>query len=240
MVVMKGLETVLISEGIFLMGSSSDIDFDAHYSEQPQRSVHLSTYRIQKVPVTVGLWMQFIHATNYKWNRLDDVNKVSPSTQHPITFVSWFDASEFVKWLSDTSNQLYALPTEAQWERACRGQLGQISPWGNEELLSWVDELTLYSEINLPVGSRSEWQSPCGCLDMWQNVGEWCLDWFSDNEYCGEPNSVRQNPSGPLEGRYKVFRGGNPLTSGWPRCAYRGYWEPDLQHPTLGFRVVMN
>jgi formylglycine-generating enzyme required for sulfatase activity len=238
---LKILEFVTIPEGNSLMGSNPKIDFETKYTEEPQHEIWLPTYQVQKTPITVKQWMRFIHETNYPWNRHDDLEKVSPGLEYPATFISWFDATQFTSWLCDISRKPYALPTEAQWEKACRGQQGQLYPWGNEEMLSWEDELPFYSESNHPVGFRSEYESPFGCLDMWQNITEWCIDWYSDNTYANEIDMTRRNPQGPQNGIYKVLRGGNPLTSsGWPRCAYRGYQTPDYQHPNLGFRIVLN
>jgi formylglycine-generating enzyme required for sulfatase activity len=235
------LEMIDIPEGPFLMGSDPERDFESQDIEQPQHQVWLSPYKIQKTSVTIKEWMLFINETNYKWENFDKLNAVSTSANSPATFVSWLDAIQFTIWLSAKTQKQYSLPTEAQWEKACRGCQGQIYPWGNEELLIWENEIELYDiNVNQSVGSRSQWKSPYGCLDMWQNTADWCSDWFRDDYDENHMEKMFINPSGPLNGKYKVFKGGNPLTSGWPRCAYRGYWDPEYQHHALGFRVVLN
>ena len=73
---------------------------------------------------------------------------------------------------------------------------------------------------------------------MWHNVSEWCLDWFDYGDYFHDLGVIWNDPTGPNLGDRKVFRGGNPLTSGWPRCTYRGVLKPEEHYDTLGFRVV--
>ena len=261
-------DMVLIPEGSFLMGADPEVEVSAEYEEQPQRQVWLSTYAIQRTPVTVGQWQEFLRDTGYDWSYDDQTlsmgrkllgaaasdfdwslpnqaAKVSPGEMYPIVFVSWFDACQFTEWLKETNGGAYALPTEAQWEKACRGQNGQLYPWGNdEEEVDWVEEITLHqnANINQPVGCCPERQSPYGCLDMWQNVSEWCSDWHdSTGKYYHDPATERVNPRGPATGEYKVYRGGNLYSRSWPRCTYRGYQCPQRAlGPGIGFRVVLN
>jgi formylglycine-generating enzyme len=234
-----GIDMLDVSEGRFLMGADEKKEYDSEYEEQPERIVLLSSFQIQKTPVTVKQWQRFIDETAYEWSLQSQVAERSPLPDHPIIYVSWFDAYQFTEWLSESSGKCYSLPTEAQWEKACRGQHGQLFPWGNQSL-NWVDEIPIYLETNILVGSRSEYQSPYGCLDMWQNVSEWCLDWFDDGDYFHDPLVKWSNPTGPELGELKVYRGGSPLTSGWSRCTYRKGLNPDTRHSTLGFRVVLN
>ncbi|MDF5722935.1 MAG: SUMF1/EgtB/PvdO family nonheme iron enzyme [Rhizonema sp. PD37] len=256
------LDMVLIPEGSFLMGADED---SSQYEEQPQREVWLSTYAIQRTPVTVGQWQEFLRETAYDWSYDDETlsrnrkilgatahdfdwilpnqaTKVSPTESYPIVFVSWFDACQFTKWLKETLGGAYALPTDAQWEKACRGQNGQLYPWGNLEV-DWDEEMALHSDTktNQPVGFCPERQSPYGCLDMWQNVSEWCSDCHDSTEsYYHDPNTPRVNPPGPATGEYRICRGGNLLSSGWPRCTYRDYRSPHCYDPGIGFRIVLN
>lgn len=274
------------------MGADPEVEVNAEYEEQPQREVWLSTYAIQRTPVTVGQWQKFLRDTaydwsydnktlalnreilgaaalDYDWSLANKAAKFSPGDMYPIVFVSWFDACRFTEWLKETLGGAYALPTEAQWEKACRGQNGQLYPWGNQEV-DWNEEMALFSypntkdsypKINQPVGCRPERQSPYGCLDMWQNVSEWCSDWYDiTGRYYHDPNTKWVNPHGVtfeelkrhlqtlgispsgvdsfLE--YKVYRGGNLLSSGWPRCTYRGYQCLRSCGHHIGFRVVLN
>lgn len=233
------LDMIEIPEGLFIMGACEEKEIDSEYEEQPERKVWLSTYQIQRTPITVEQWQVFLKATNYEWHFQEYLQEKSPSPSHPIIYVSWFDAHQFIRWLSETSGKNYSLPTEAQWEKACRGQCGQLYPWGNQEL-EWTAEIPAYLGANLPVGCRPVLQSPYGCLDMWLNVSEWCLDWFDYGDYFHDPTVQWTNPSGILQGELKVLRGGSPLTSGWPRCTYRGSDNPNTRHQTIGFRVALN
>jgi len=233
------LEMVTIPEGFFLMGADEEKEIDSEYEEQPEKQVWLSTYQIQQTPVTVGHWHEFLRQTDYSWNLHHEVAQNSPTFEHPITHISWYDACKFTEWLRETLGSNYALPTEAQWEKACRGQHGQLYPWGDQEP-EWADEIPLYVESNLPIGSRPDWQSPYGCLDMWQGVREWCLDWFDYGDYFHDASVEWLDPDGIETGELKVIRGGSPLTSGWPRCTYRCGVDPNSRHNTLGFRIVLN
>lgn len=223
-------------------------DNEAEVRESPLRKIYLSTFAIQRTPVTVGLWKTFLQATAYNWDFHDEVNEVSSDDLSPISYVSWFDCYQFTEWLKETFNQPYALSTEAQWEKACRGEKGQLYPWGNEEPEEW-QTIPAYSETTLPVGScPKERQSFYGCLDMWQNVSEWCFDWYDeelydydDGQYYQNDPTKTTNPTGPITKKYKIHRGGSSMwDSGWPRCSYRAFNKPDFRHPRLGFRVVLN
>lgn len=242
----SSLELVVVPEGTFLMGACLEDD-EAKTRESPLRKIWLSTFAIQKTPVTVNLWLHFTKETGYNWCFYDEVAERSPSQQHPITCVSWYDCCAFTHWLQDSFGEKYALPTEAQWEKACRGIDGQLYPWGNEE----PEEYQLLPPpptTTLPVGIRHDRQSPYGCLDMWQNVSEWCLDWYDeelypceDGEYYQNNPNVTKDPAGPAMGKYKVFRGGQMMwEQGWPRCSYRTYQYPDYRDSSLGFRVAIN
>lgn len=267
------------------MGADPEVEVNAEYEEQPQREVWLSTYAIQRTPVTVGQWQEFLRDTGYDWSYHNETlsasvrdfysslpnlaAEFSPGEMYPIVFVSWFDAYHFTQWLKETLGGAYALPTEAQWEKACRGQNAQLYPWGNQEL-DWDEERALFSypstkgsypKTNQPIGCCPEKQSPYGCLDMWQNVSEWCSDWYDiTGRYYHDPNTKWVNPHGVtfeelkrhlqtlgfspsgvdsfLE--YKVYRGGNLLSSGWPRCTYRGCQCLRSRGGDIGFRVVLN
>lgn len=239
------LNMVEVPEGTFIMGANTATDEEAECEEEPERKIWLSAYKIQRTPVTVKLWMNFLISTGYHWHYQEEIIRNSPNELCPITYVSWFDANEFTKWLTATLEGSYSLPSESQWEKACRGECGQLYPWGNEEPEDYYT-LPPTPKTLIPVGARPDRQSPYGCLDMWQNVAEWCTDWFDEQVYHqgerGYQNDPAKtvNPIGPATGRQKVWRGGaNMWQSGWPRCSHRGFANPNFVHPQLGFRVVL-
>jgi sulfatase modifying factor 1 len=240
------LDFIDIPEGYFIMGANEEIEPAAELREEPQRKIFLSSYKIQRTPVTVQQWMEFLKSTHYTWDFYQELKKASPSNLCPVTYISWFDAYEFTQWLTTASGNLYSLPTEAQWEKACRGECGQIYPWTDEDP-NETDDWEFVLKTTIPVGNRLDCASPYGCLDMWQNVSEWCWDWFDENiytyqgeDYNNDPTNII-NPVGPKSGDAKIWRGGSGMwQGGWPRCSYRGFSNPDERHLRKGFRVVLN
>lgn len=227
-----------ISQGDFIMGANEDKEIDAEYHEEPERKVSLDTYYIQKTPVTIEQWMIFLDRTRYNWKQIDRIAKTNTKKNYPITYVSWYDANYFTSWLQNISGKNYSLPTEAQWEKACRGCNGQLYPLDKE--YDWEKEFEIYMKGVLPVGHSPNDKTPFGCLDVWQNVSEWCLDWFDNGDYFHDSSIKWVNPKGPINGTKKVYRGGNPLSSGWPRCTYRSFARPEEYHAYKGFRIVLN
>lgn len=258
-------EMITIPEGYYLMGTDCD-NSDADYEEAPQRRVWLSAFKMQRTPVTVENWKHFLRETGYTWSLEEElqrtskdlmnayiemlqkdgydgsieslVAKVSPGDDYPITWVSWIDAIEFVRWLNDCDGSGWSLPTEHQWEKACRGTDGRKFPWDTLDTDQLI-EASNFHGTNRPIGIQPTRQTPYGCLDMWCNVSEWCEDWYNGDWYHEHVYDLN-NPKGPRSGEYKVFRGGSALDSAWPRCSFRGFQYPTMRHPRIGFRLVQN
>jgi formylglycine-generating enzyme required for sulfatase activity len=214
------LDLIEIPEGFFIMGANIEPYSSAELNEEPERKVFLSSYKIQRTPVTVQQWKEFLESTNYTWNFCQELKEASPSDSCPVAYISWFDAHEFTQWLTTILGNLYSLPTEAQWEKACRGQCGQIYPWTNEDP-DETDDWESFPETTVPVGNDLERASPYGCLDMWQNVSEWCWDWLDEKVYTyqgrgyeNDPTNLL-NPVGPKSGNYKIWRGGSTMWQKW-------------------------
>jgi formylglycine-generating enzyme required for sulfatase activity len=257
MIALNELALRPVPRGPFVMGHDpqpGDLQF-VETEEYPERVVYLSDFSVMRSPVTVGLWKRFLNQAGYDWDRsskdsphltgapmLSLATRSAASDDYPITYVTWHDCTAFTAWLNITFGGGFSLPTEAQWEKACRGCDGRLYPWGNdyptEAVITSPDFRIDFYGIH-PVGWRPDRRSPYGCLDMWYNVGEWCLDWFSDTYYDDRPDDVN-DPTGPASGIHKVVRGGGfDVSTGWPRCTDRSsYFPPTWSAPDIGFRLV--
>ncbi|MGZ8250190.1 SUMF1/EgtB/PvdO family nonheme iron enzyme, partial [Methylomagnum sp.] len=168
-------DLIEIPAGGFWMGSD-----DGHDDEKPRHRVELpADYQIGKYPVTNGQYRRFVEATQRGWesperDRLDKRN-------HPARWVSWHDALAYCGWLTDewrqagriSPDESFALPSEAEWERAARGTAGRIYPWGE----NWQEDCANIGETDIgntcAVGLFPQGRSEAGCLDMAGNVWEW-------------------------------------------------------------------
>jgi formylglycine-generating enzyme required for sulfatase activity len=205
---------VLVSAGEFIMGGDQDDD------EKPMHKVQISkAFEMGKYQVTQALWEAVMggNPSHFKGANL------------PVEQVSWNDAQEFIKKLNAKNDgYVYRLPTEAEWEYACRaGTTGDYA--GNLDKMGWYDK----NKTNLVGGlNPNAW----GLYDMHGNVWEWCWDWF-DSGYYGKSPDV--DPKGPGSGSYRVGRGG-----GWKnfaarcRSAHRSHDTPSTRSHDLGFRLV--
>lgn len=198
--------------------------------EQPHLVSITDDYFIGTTEVTNSQWNKVMGANPSKWKAPDG----------PVESVSWLDAVEFCKELSNLPEEIaagrgYRLPTEAEWEYACRAQKDSCYHFGNKTNLldayGWFDENS--GEESHAVGKKQPNQF--GLLDMHGNVWEWCSDWYGalTQEY-------RENPQGPDLGRYRVYRGGGWNNIAWSsRTHFRYRALPSLKSPHIGFRVVL-
>lgn len=211
--------------------------------EQPQHTVELSEYFIGKYPVTNREYQAFVREAKYKPPQGWDGDQFpAEKGSHPVVDVSWNDASEYCKWLSGKTQKNYRLPTEAEWEKAARGEDGRIYPWGND----FDPKRANTSESGIgntsDVGKFSpQGDSPYGCADMAGNVWEWCNDWFKEDEYKQRQASVEKDPQGPEKGQARVLRGGSFVNYlRLARCAVRSGSFPDFFNYFRGFRVCVS
>ena len=153
----------------------------------------------------------------------------STKIDHPMIEVSWYGAKSYCEFIGGR------LPTEAEWERAARGEMAQTFPWSNEPLESSL--LTGWSlEGRSSVGGRTVDTSPHGVHDMAGNVAEWVQDWYAAEYYLTSPV---QNPAGPETGDRRTVRG-NAL-SPYPqdlRTTLRRRFRPRTTSNSIGFRCV--
>ena len=227
--------------------------------EGPLREVVLSNaYAIGVSEVTRGHFRQFVTATGYKtdaerdsWGGLGLVDgkwiasrdfhwdtklgtDVEPNENHPVVNVTWNDAVEFCRWLSDKEGYSYRLATEAEWEFGCRAGTTTAFSFGDD--LSRIGEFArCNAELSSGYGAvGSKRPNPFGIFDMHGNVWEWCHDSFE--RYTDQ---LAIDPIGTQDEKRRVFRGGT--YSGSPlllRSAARKPSTPSLRSATIGFRIV--
>jgi formylglycine-generating enzyme required for sulfatase activity len=243
-------QMIRIPAGRFLMGSTKEqvaqavkdgADKNWVIWEQPQHSVELSEYSIGKYPITNREYQAFVRDAKYKPPRGWDGDQFSAEKgSHPVVNVSWEDANAYCKWLSEKTSKQYRLPTEAEWEKAARGEDGRIYPWGNEFDPQKANTSQAKIGDTSDVGKFSpQGDSPSGCADMAGNVWEWCNDWFNENEYKERQASVVKDPQGPYKGNTRVLRGGSfDSNLRNARCVSRNRYDPRYFRNNYSFRVA--
>ncbi len=241
-------EMVLVPAGPFLMGSDRKADRNAYKAEMPQRTVYLDSYEIDKYEVTALHYLKFVLETDRRpqldW-RYDGGNFQDAMANHPIMHVSWHDADAYCRWAGKR------LPSEAEWEKAARGQDGRLFPWGNQmagltranygrtglsgPVRDRPERLLLYPPI-ISVDKYDNATSPYGIHQMAGNVAEWVADWYDKDYYASAP---ARNPKGPDAGNNRAFRGGGWIDSTpTVRAAQRNGAPPDTKMNWLGFRCA--
>jgi len=185
----------------------------------------MSTYEI-----TLGEYDKYTDAYN--------LEKINPEILNnrriiPITNVSWKEANKYAKWLSNTTNKKYSLPTESQWEYVAKAGSDSLFFWGNN-----THEAFLYSAFNKEAIQKIGTKRPnnWGIYDMSGNVWEWCLDSY-ESTYANLP--LNGESMSKLNDK-KVIRGGAWNSKVWTlRTSNRLYIKSDKNRSTLGFRLVM-
>ena len=187
-------EMVWVEGGTFRMGATSEQGSDARSDEKPVHSVTLSGYYIGKTEVTQALWKAVMGSSpsRFKGDNL------------PVECVSWDDCQAFIRKLNALTGQNFRLPTEAEWEFACRG--GNNSRGYKYSGSNYIDNVVWYRDNSgsktHPVATKSP--NELGIYDMSGNVTEWCSDWMGDYS-----SGAQTNPKGPYRGSYRVCRGGS-------------------------------
>ena len=220
-----GMKFKKIPAGSFMMGSPED-EKGRDDDEGPRHKVIISR------PFYIGVY----EVTQKQYEKVMGKNPSEyKGSYRPVEEVSWNDAKKFCEKLSEMEgNRTYRLPTEAEWEYACRAGTKTAYYWGDEMdgEYCWYDENSNNTD---PVGTRkpNKW----GLYDMSGNVWEWCEDWYSNSEY---PSFERRDPKGPSSGSRRVNRGGGWRTSpGNCRSANRSNLTPRNTPGALGFRVCL-
>jgi formylglycine-generating enzyme required for sulfatase activity len=239
-----GAEMVKIPAGEFKMGSTES------NKEKPVHVVTLRDFCIDKYPVTNGQYRKFCDATGRDYPPDPSFSGMPyyfvRHPDYPVVNVSWEDSRAYCGWAGKR------LPTEAEWEKAARGQDGRKYPWGNADPdgtqcnfadkcsgLQWADKNVDDGFARTsPVKQYPAGASPYGVMDMAGNVWEWCTDWYAANYYKKSP---AENPSGPETGSDRVLRGGSwAREAAHLRCAYRYWCVPSYRLVLIGFRCAVN
>jgi len=257
-----GMELVYIPPGEFMMGSTAEAQTWAlangaarekvkYEGEQPRRAMIRHAFWLGRTEVTVKQWKQFVDATGYKTDaeKSDRTTWRAPRPDYrladndPVRCMSWNDAMAFCAWLNEREQAgerlppgcQMRLPTEAEWECACRAGTQTKFWWGDSEqdaagrcnLRGTADGFEFVSPVD-HYGARG--RNPVGLADMLGNVWEYCLDAFDAK---GAHEELFADSSG-----YKVWRGGaftNPAC--YTRCASRDAYIPNMSWSDHGFRV---
>jgi len=216
-----------VDAGEFMMGSS-----DGQADEQPVHRVRLTTsLYISAIPIT-NAWFEQYDPTHHAQRGRNDL---SHGDDDAVVYVSWRDAVGFCDWLSQSEGRSYRLPTESEWEYACRAgtttayNTGEQLPetYHRAQCFGWRPQAVETAVGRTPANA---W----GLCDMHGLIEEWCQDWYGP--YPGHPV---QDPAGPDDGEYRVTRGGSHNTDAqFLRSASRFAAIPEERCWAIGFRVV--
>lgn len=223
------IKMVEIPAGSFYMGSDGK---GAQPDEVPVHKVTISRpFRMSATEITNAEYEKF----RPEHRLLRGKDNVSREDDEAVVNVSWQDAMDYCEWLSRTTGRSYRLPTEAEWEYACRAGTYTIYNTGDGLPGEMMRNQTIardYKPVSLSVGKTTP--NAFGLYDMHGNVEEWCLDWYGP--YSAESST---DPAGPRTGEYRVTRGGSHHTPAkYLRTANRMAMIPDDRHSLTGFRIV--
>jgi len=231
------MKFVLVPAGSFMMGSPEG---QGASDEHPRHQVEISRpYYLGVTEVTQAQW-KAVMGSNPSGFKGDN---------RPVENVSWIDAQEFIRRLNQKEGtNKYRLPTEAEWEYACRAGSETAYCFGDDESrlgdYAWYWHGVNSSERIQPVGQRKP--NAWGLYDMHGNVFEWCADWYGWDYYAASPSRDPRGPGSPvyddsLGGEFRVVRGGGV---GWGgdagtcRSACRGWGLPGWRMTDCGFRLA--
>jgi formylglycine-generating enzyme required for sulfatase activity len=211
------------------------VDLQANPSEQPQRRIALGAYFIDRHPVTNAAYARFLADTpDYPTHgHTREVHPLAESANLPVVNLSWQDARAYARWAGKR------LPTEAEWEKAARGEDGRSFPWRGTFHKGRCNtaEGGLGGVTAVGRFSSSGGDSPYGVADMCGNVWEWTQDWYAADTYRLAPRA--SNPTGPPEGEHKVLRGGSFRESSERSRTFSRFWrKPRLRRDDFGFRCA--
>ena len=203
--------------------------------EGSQHSVTVASFLLGKFQVTQAQWRQVAAMEKVKLDLEPDPSHFK-GPDRPVEQVSWHEVMEFCARLSRATNRAYRLPSEAEWEYACRAGSDTSYSFGNSnsqlESHGWYNGNS--NDGTHPVGQKTP--NAWGLYDMHGNVWEWCADWWNKN-YNGAPTDGQPWLSG--NDNFRLLRGGSWFNdAGRCRSAYRFRNYPDYRFNDYGFRIV--
>ena len=236
------------------MGSPAD-EAGRNDNETQHEVILTRPFYIQTTPVTLKQWRSFTRRSGYRsdaeqrggawvwtgreWQKRPGLYWQSPgfgqTDQHPVVCISWNDVQAMIEWLNRQEGREYRLPTEAQWEYACRA--GTNERFGFDPPGASLDQYAWYwhsaDKKTHPVAQKKA--NAWNLYDMHGNVWEWCQDWYGDY-----PRNAQTDPQGPTSGAHRIWRGGSWSSSADNcRAAKRRWAEPAFRYFGLGFRLVL-
>lgn len=196
----------------------------------PVRTLHIDPFYLDTHEVTIAEYAAFVNTARHRpppvWP-----NGKPPSGKdlHPVADVSWDDAAAYCAWRGKR------LPTEAEWERACRGlREGARFPWGERAPLK---SDARFDGLEGPAPVCTHEKTSMGLCDITGNLWEWTADWYAKDYYAASPSA---NPKGPAQGIYRVLRGGSWFDKpGFLTCSHRSWARPGERSPNIGFRCAL-
>jgi formylglycine-generating enzyme required for sulfatase activity len=224
------MKLALIPSGKFMMGSLKE-EKDRQDDESPQHEVTISK----------AFYMGIYDVTQEQYQQIVGKNPSAfKGAQNPVECVSWDDAVEFCAALSKKAGRPVSLPTEAQWEYACRAGSKTRFSYGDDNDYAGLGDFAWYAknsgDTTHPVGQKKP--NAWGLYDIHGNVWQWCADWYADSY----AHATKADPTGPASGTLRVMRGGSWAGNPWHcRSAYRLGATPNNQGLVNrnGFRVVV-
>jgi formylglycine-generating enzyme required for sulfatase activity len=252
-----GMAFALVRGGTYRMGDFTGKGIEL---ERPAHPVAVSDFYLARHEVTVAQFRAFVEATGYRTGAevaggvldIDPVmmqmvkregiswrNPGFPQDErNPVVWVTWDDATEYVRWLAKATGKSYRLPTEAEWEYAAR-ERGRDLPWPGTSERGRAGEFVWSAEnsggVPHPVGGKAP--NALGLYDLCGNVWEWCLDVQGPYQ---PTDKAELDPRGPAEGRFRALRGGSwRVGLDVARTTYRNGYRPDYAHSSIGFRVAL-
>jgi formylglycine-generating enzyme len=271
----ESMDDMLKAFPAYKVQSKTDFLFQ---DEHPRHRVRITRpFYLGQYAVTVGQFKRFARDAGYKteaerngeggWGYNPETGKCegrdrkynwrnpgfTQTDDHPVVDVTWNDAVAFCQWLSRKEGKTCRLPTEAEWEYACRAgttarysngddpnglaPVANVQDAKSQSKFPHVQEIMMPNDgkFTIPVGSLAP--NKLGLYDMHGNVWQWCGDWYGEDYYATSPVD---DPAGPVSGNRRVRRGGAwnsfPL---YVRAAFRNWNTPDSRCVNLGFRVLL-